>query len=422
MVRSAVVVGAGAAGLGAARSLTRAGLRVTLVDARGRIGGRVHTDYSFAPAPVELGAELIHGEQTVTVALAREAGQAITPVDRYNGLRWASAGAALPLHELPPALAATIRALRAAYAALPAAALDADRSLADELRARGFDAAALAIADVLLAQTCCASIESLSAADLARELRLDRAGPREFRPLAGYAPLLRWMAGATPLLLSASVSQIRREQGGVTVVAGRRPLHADACVVAVPVSVLAAGDIVFDPPLGAARRDAIAAFRTEAATKLFFRFDRPRWDRELVYMAHAGLFSRWWTPAHHAPELPLLCCYVTAERAHAVDALDERALRQAALSELATLLGAPGIDAGCEALLRASWASDPLARGGYAHLPPGAADARLALAAPEGDTLFFAGEATAHDSNPQTVHGAIESGMRAAAELLQVWG
>ena len=65
---------------------------------------------------------------------------------------------------------------------------------------------------------------------------------------------------------------------------------------------------------------------------------------------------------------------------------------------------------------RAAWAADSLALGGYAHLPPGAADARPALAAPEGERLFFAGEASAHETNPQTVHGAIESGRRAAAE------
>jgi monoamine oxidase len=118
----------------------------------------------------------------------------------------------------------------------------------------------------------------------------------------------------------------------------------------------------------------------------------------------------------------LLCCYVTAERARAVDAMGDDEVRRLALGELAGLLGEPAVRTRCTAMLRSAWGPDPLARGGYAHIPPGAADARPALAAPEGERLFFAGEATAYDTNPQTVHGAIESGHRAAGEALRALG
>jgi len=418
MERTAIIIGAGAAGLAAAQRLSRAGHRVTVLDARPRIGGRVCTDYSFAAVPIELGAELIHGEGAVTHAIAREAGLATVPVDRYGGLRWADGGPARPLAALPAPLRSTIPALYAALHALPAAELARDRSLAAELRGQGFDAQALAIADVLLAQTCCAALESLSCADLAREQRVDHAGAQEFRLPGGYSPLLAWLAQGAQLVLDTPVSAVRHGAEGVAVTAGGRRFAAEACIVTVPVSVLAAGAIRFDPPLGPAKRDAIAAFGSEPATKLFFRFDAPLWDADLTYMAHTGLLSRWWTPAHHAPEVPLICCYVTAERARTVDALDDTELRHLALGELAGLLGEPAVRERCVGMLRSAWGPDPLARGGYAHLPPGAADARPALAAPEGQRLFFAGEATAHDTNPQTVHGAIESGYRAADELL----
>lgn len=418
MLRTAIVIGAGAAGLAAARRLRLVGVAVTLVEARPRIGGRVHTDYSFAPMPIELGAELIHGEGTVTLPLAHEAGIAVAPVDRYGGLRWSEGGPAVPLDTLPPKLAATIRSLYDTLHALGEGNFADDRSLADVLRRCGADERTMAIADVLLAQTCCASITTLSCADLAREQRVDRAGTREFRLVGGYAPLLAWMAAGTTLLLDAPVRRVRHSPAGVQVLAKGQLLVADACVVALPVSILSRGAIEFDPPLSAAKREAAAAFRTEPATKLFFRFDAPLWDAGLAYMAHTGLFSRWWTPAHHAPETPLLCCYVTAERARAVDAMDDTSLRREALGELATLLGEPGVRERCLAIKRAAWAADPLACGGYAHLPPGAADARLVLAAAEHPRLTFAGEATAHHTNPQTVHGAIESGERAAGELL----
>lgn len=411
-----IILGAGVAGLAAARHLGAAGVDALILEARDRIGGRVWTDYSFAEGPIELGAELIHGEGAVTNALARAAGIATTPVDRYGGLRWSAGGPARPVDALAPALREMIRGLQAAYKGLGDAPPSPDRSLADELRARGFGAEALGVADVLLAQTCCASIERLSCADLARELRVDHAGLQEFRLVGGYGPLIDWMAGGLRVALGAPVAAVHRHGRGVTVTAGGRAYEASRCIITIPPGLL--GQVAFDPPLSAAKAEAAAAFALEPATKLFFRFDRAYWDAGLAYVAHEGLFSRWWTPLLHMPGAPVICCYVTAERARLVDALDDRELRGRALAELAELAGAPGLRDGCVALRRSAWGLDPLARGGYAHLPPGAADARPALAAPEGELLFFAGEATAHDTNPQTVHGAIESGARAAAECL----
>lgn len=420
MGTSVIVIGAGAAGLAAAARLREAGAEPTVIEARARIGGRIAQEHGFASVPIELGAELIHGEGAATVALAAAAGIALAPVDRYGSLRWAAGGPACPLAELPDARRELIAALGAAYRGLAQDEPAPDRSLADELRARGFDAEAVAMADVLLAQTCCASVEDLSCADLARELRADRAGPLEFRPVGGYGPLLAWLARGLRIVLGAPATMVRHGPDGVHVIAGGRTYAADACIVTVPVSLLAVERIRFDPPLGPEKREAIAAFRTEPATKLFFRFDRPYWDAGLAYMAHTGLFSRWWTPAHHRPEVPLLCCYITAERARVVDALDDEALRRAALEELATLLGEPAVRSRCTGMLRSAWGADPLALGGYAHLPPGTAGARPALAAPESPWLHFAGEATAYESNPQTVHGAIESGWRAAAACLRL--
>jgi monoamine oxidase len=90
------------------------------------------------------------------------------------------------------------------------------------------------------------------------------------------------------------------------------------------------------------------------------------------------------------------------------------------LNELAVLLGksVDELRSACIQSQRVAWMVDPYALGGYAHIPPGSADARPILAQPVGDVLFFAGEATAYDTNPQTVHGALESGWRAARECL----
>ncbi len=412
------VIGAGAAGLAAARMLHDAGARVIVIEARPRIGGRIWTERSCGWYPIELGAELIHGAQTSTVELAEKAGLTLDEVDRYNGLRWGRP--ARLISELSPDDPArrAIEQARAVWNLLAQRYPDdaADSSLADELRRYGFTPAALPIADVVLAQTCCAEIESLSCLDLAREQRVDRAGPREFRLRARYDTLLAWLARGLDMHLGRPVQAITDHGDRVTVHTTAGPLGARHCIITVPVAVLAAGMIRFDPPLSAGKQAAIAAFRTRPATKHFFWFDAPLWDEGFAYAAHDGLFARWWTPAHPDVTAPLLCCYVTAERAAVLDRLPDATVREIGLAELGQLLGRDDVATHCVGFRRYRWAADKYARGGYAHLPPGMAWARPVLAAAEGN-LHFAGEATAHDSNPQTVHGAIDSGQRAAREI-----
>jgi monoamine oxidase len=193
---------------------------------------------------------------------------------------------------------------------------------------------------------------------------------------------------------------------------------AKQCILTIPVSLLQAGAITFDPPLSAAKGAAIAAFRMEAATKLLYRFDEPLWDDALVFAAHNGIAARWWTPGYGRPGAAVLCCYITADRAAQIDAMPEANALHLGLAEMSRLLGRSDLAARCVNARRVAWAHDLYARGGYAHLLPGAAAARPQLAQPEGNVLFFAGEATAYDTNPQTVHGAIESGWRAAREAL----
>jgi monoamine oxidase len=417
-----IVLGAGAAGLAAARRLRDAGATVQVLEARHRIGGRIWTDETFAPFPVEYGAEFIHGEHAVTHALAAAASIETMPVDRYGRVRWSDGGVAHALDALPVARRDLITALFRAFDGLRDLPLDApDRSLARYLRAGGFDDDALRVADVLLAQTCCASVETLSCADLARELRVDHAGKREYRLRSGYASLLSWYASPLDIRFGAVARVVRHTPAGVAVETDAGVFHADCCVVTIPVAVLQQGVPQFEPPLGAQKWQAIRVLRVEAATKLLYCFDEPVWDADLTFMAHTGLAARWWPAAHTTRDAAVIVAYATAMRARILDALDETAALAVGLRELQTLLGRDDLAQRCVAARRIAWSADPCACGGYAHVPPGAAAVRRALAAPEGSTLFFAGEATVYDSNPQTVHGAIESGWRAADEVLRTY-
>jgi monoamine oxidase len=164
-----IIIGAGAAGLAAARRLHDGGADVRVIEARERIGGRIWTVDALAPFPIELGAELIHGEATITRQLLAEAGLHDIPVDRHGRMRWAEGGAARPLAEMPADLREMVAAIQTAYRELPETSWGdgaPDISLADYLRERGFEGRALEIADIILAQTCCAPLGRLSCADL----------------------------------------------------------------------------------------------------------------------------------------------------------------------------------------------------------------------------------------------------------------
>jgi monoamine oxidase len=414
-----LIIGAGAAGLAAGRRLQDAGQTILLLEARNRIGGRIWTVHDFADFPIEQGAELIHGESAVTHQLVQAAGFQTLPAPRKAFLQWGGPTGLQRIADLPPELRSVVDALFAAYQALPTKLpAGTDLSLADYFRRAGFDAAAIGMADVLFAQTCCASIETLSCADLVREMRVDHAGLEEFRIREGYDALLHHYSAGLPIRLSCPVQAIRWDAQGVAVTTDQDLFTAKQCILTIPVSLLQAGAITFDPPLGAAKQAAIAAFRMEAATKLLYHFDEPLWDDALVFAAHNGIAARWWTPGYGRPGAAVLCCYITADRAAQIDAMPEANALHLGLAEMSRLLGRSDLAARCVNARRVAWAHDLYARGGYAHLLPDAAAARPQLAQPEGNVLFFAGEATAYDTNPQTVHGAIESGWRAAREAL----
>lgn len=415
-----IVIGAGAAGLAAARLLHDEGRSVLIIEARDRIGGRIWTDHRFAGFPVELGAEFIHGDGAVTHALLAQANLTPLPVVRLDNLWWAENGQiARPRDRLSPAIRQKLDTLLARYATLSVIPLTNDLSLAAFLAQD--DDPDLDMADVLLAQTCCAPIDRLSTQDLQREMCVDSAGDGEARIGEGYDALLAWLSRGLSIEMSTKVDLIEWGPDRVIVRCGDRVFQGRSCIVTAPVSVLQRQSIHFDPPLSVRKREAITSFRIEPATKLIYRFTHRLWDASVTYIAHKGLAARWWTPGFGRDDAAVMCAFLTAERASKIDALPEKQALSIGLAELSQLIDVSleTLVASCEAMKRVSWAHDPFAHGGYAYVPVGKADCREILAEPEGKTLFFAGEAAAFFTNPQTVHGAIESGWRAARTCLE---
>jgi monoamine oxidase len=403
-----IIIGAGAAGLAAGRMLHDAGKKVLVLEAQNRIGGRIFTDEDFVDVLVELGAEFIHGENAATHRLLQDYGFSTSDAPRYKGMWWAWDELVQARANLPEAAQNVLAELDRAYAAIPET--EADISLAEYLRQKGFDSEAIAYADVYFAQTCCASIEALSIADLAREMRNDTSGKEEFRVKGGYSTFLEKYSEGLRIRLEEPVKIIEQRET-VLVQIGGGYYEAKTALMTVSLSVLQSGRIQFLPRLSPEKQAAIQSMKMEAGTKLIYSFDKPYWDEKMIYLLHRGKAPRWWTNGN------LISCFATAEAAEYLDSLSEKDALEIGMEELSAMLNQPDLAKHCLAAKRFSWAHEPFIGGGYAHVPAGAAEARLHLAKPEGK-LFFAGEATAYNSNPQTVHGALESGWRAAREIL----
>lgn len=402
-----VVVGAGVAGLAAARRLGEAGLTPLVLEARNRVGGRVYTDHSGAP--VELGAEFIHGEHAATWAVIREAGLRTEPWGEGRG--YAVQGKQL----LPDAANALHERVMRLYEAATHYTGE-DRSAADvvaELAQN--DTQALATIERWLAGMEAADITRLSALWLSEERRLNTAGWVNYHVTSGYDGVPRALAAGLDVRFDAAVMHVAWSPGGVTLTLhSGEQIIARQVVVTVPLSLLQQGRMQFAPGLPQRKLAAMSAIAMGYVTKLALWFDRPCWE-PFVFLSADGIVPTWWPSGND--EQPALMGYVGGRFGLALGALGEEEAIRRGLAEAAGLFG-PQVH---ECFLRGrlmDWGRDPWSLGAYTYTPVGGGGAREVLAAPVANTLFFAGEATSTNGHLATVHGAIETGWRAADEVL----
>jgi monoamine oxidase len=420
-VTDVVVVGAGVAGLAAADALAADGVSVTVLEARDRIGGRILTlRPTGVVAPIELGAEFVHGRVPETLGVADEAGLLLTAI---QGVHWqARPGVREPATDVGGSFERVLEQLdrertpdRTFDAFLAATPVDPRDAAAARLYVQGFDAAdPTRVGERWLALTEDASV-------------LDDA-EHQYRIVDGYDRVPHWLArrlGAPALRLSSPVERIAWSPGRVTVgVAGGAMVEARAAIVTVPLAVLAATDgIVFDPPLDNDKRAAIDGIATGSVVRLVVRFQEPFWegmgfDRLGFLHTDDPTMRIWWTS--YPLRTPLLVGWVGGPVATALAECDSETIADRALDGLAAQLGVERrwLDELELEHWYHDWEHDPYARGAYSYGLVDGVDAPRALGTPVNRTLFFAGEATDPDGRSGTVHGAIASGRRAADEVL----
>lgn len=443
-----VVIGAGASGLAAARALADAGRRVVVLEARDRIGGRVHTaDVPGVGAPVELGAEFIHGDPPELWAIAEAAGLRVVDAEERHVAR--DGGRLVARGDFGGEVGEVLDAL-GAEGRRPDAP---DVSVAEFLARRFGDPAHADARRMVVAYVegfHAAPVENAGIRAIATAEDQSSGTDAAYRIVDGYARVPEWLydgRGTRPALdvrLGHVVEGVTWGDGGVHVRAtsahDQVDLRAACAVVTLPLGVLAAsedvpGAVAFNPPLDD-KRDALAGLAMGQVARIVLRFRRRFWERPnavpsladpdegpaLAFVHTPELdVPVWWTL--RAIRAPVLVAWSGAGKARALLALDPDARRECVLDALATTFGLArsAVNAEFVAAYEHDWSRDPFARGAYSYARVGGREAFAALARPLGP-LVFAGEATVDDGDWGTVHGALRAGARAAREALALLG
>ncbi len=404
-----LVIGAGAAGIAAARAVQAAGHSVLVLEARDRVGGRAVTDHRLG-LPFDLGAAWLHNaEDNPLVPLARELGLDLADSDALRQER--------TLVGDRPASTAELAAYDAAWAAFQAAVRahsgGPDISVAQAVPQGGpWDATVAAWQGDIIAA---APLDRLSLADFAATA-LDG---RNMMVEAGIGTLLALLAAGLPIRLSAAVERLR--WGGTWAVAegGFGTIRARSVIVTLPSSLIAAEALRFEPPLPTAVQQAAADLPLGQVAKVGFRgadglglpafcsIDRQVAPGEALVAMSARPFGR-----------DLLACHVGGDAAAALEAAGDAALEDFMRAEVASRFGRQAARALAPKPIVTNWQRDPMARGVYSYARPGRAAARDLLAQPlAGGRLCLAGEAC-HARLAGTVGGAWKSGTVAAETAL----
>ncbi len=399
------IIGAGAAGLGAARALQNSGLSVIVLEARDRVGGRGHTIMAAPGIAFDVGCGWLHSADKNS--FVKIAGQLNFEIDQTRPpWREQSFDAGFPLKERLDFIAA----------------LDDFYERADEAAKSGRDSAASSflepgnrwnpMIDAISTYVNGSELDSVSVLDMDA---YEDTGIN-WRVRRGYGALMAAYGAPCPLALNTQVTLIDHSGTRLRIETSQGTVSAAKAIVTVPTNLIADETIRFSPALPA-KVDAARGLPLGLADKVMLALDQP--DALPKDGNLRGATMRTAMGSFHLRPFGQACIegYFGGSFARGLEDAGDGALAARAIDEIAALLG-NDYRRKLKPLAQSRWAHDRFARGSYSHALPGHAGKRAVLAAPVDGRLFFAGEATSPNFF-STAHGARDSGERAAGEVVR---
>ncbi len=421
-----IVIGAGASGLVAAYWLMDEGYDVTILEARDRVGGRAWSSYALAPYPIELGAEFVHGSEVATWDLLEDVGQ--DSLDEADGVGYVYFEKELwteeelnDEYEFDGDLEALLEILVEEWSDES----DEDISLADLLDYFAEEYEDIENADIRqllinkIANEYGAPADKIGVKSLVAGAGID-SGEGDFVLEEGYTALMTAIADKLDVQLNTVVTSVNWSSDGVEIMtADGTEYEADQVVITLPLGVLRANKVAFSPPLPDAKQNAINTLGIGHVDKLILKFDEAFWDDDMAGWDTPLDSQIWWRNGlGRDDEQPILTALIGGEAAIRFEGMTEAEVIQAGLSDLEQMFELENLADNLVEGHFISWGTDPYALMGYSYIPVNGVGLNAILAEPVDDVLFFAGEAT-HANNFATVHGAIESGIRVAEEIIE---
>ncbi len=403
-----VVIGAGAAGLAAANELKKSGKHVVVLEARDRIGGRVHTIRDRGV--VEAGAEFIHGEHAVTQAIAKDAGLATEfwAYEDADSYRLFGKGGSIR-----PDSDALFKRFLVTDDELwkydgP------DISLAEYFRKYGKDSEADFYKIREIAGIEAADPEKLSVKAIAHEGRLATNGAKDYWLPSGYDQVFKHLAGGLTIKLRTKVVRVLWKEGSVSVMcANGATYNAPRLVMTVPIGVMKQCPPEFLPRLPDIFERAVKDIGFGVASKVTLWMDGQ--IPSFTALATDGPVGFWWQRKFH--NHTVVVGFASGAHASALSSMSEKDALLAGVDDLASGMG-NAIKHLVSHARHFTWKDDPFAFGSYSYPTVGMENARDVLQTPIENTIYYCGEATNTRGHAAMVHGAIEEGVRVAKEIV----